>query len=571
LCNFWGAAAPLLFDQENAMNTLPHWWQNGVIYQIYPKSFQDTTGSGTGDLRGVIQRLDYLKTLGVDALWLTPFYLSPQIDNGYDVADYTSIDPAYGTLADFDELVVQAKARGLRVILDMVFNHTSTAHPWFRDALHPTSPYRQYYIWHDGEPSTPPNNWLSKFGGNAWQWHADSEQYYLHLYAVEQADLNWENPAVRADLKKVCEFWADRGVDGLRLDVINVISKDQTFPFDTAGDGRRFYTDGPRAHEFLQEMSRDVFVPRNLMTVGEMSSTTLEHCQQYASLDGRELSMTFNFHHLKVDYPGGEKWTLAAPDFVALKALFNHWQQGMHNCAWNALFWCNHDQPRIVSRFGDEGELRVPAAKMLAMVLHGMQGTPYIYQGEELGMTNPHFTQITDYRDVESHNMFAAQRAAGRDADELLAILACKSRDNSRTPMQWSAETNGGFTTGTPWISLGDNARDVNAEAALNDPDSVFYAYQQLIALRKNQPVLTWGDYEDLLPLHPHLWCYRRQHNGQTLLIVANLSRECQQWQPGSLPGHWQVLMSNYAEVSLAPGDMTLRPFEAVWWLGSNP
>lgn len=552
------------------MNTLPQWWQNGVIYQIYPKSFQDTTGSGTGDLRGVIQRLDYLKTLGVDAIWLTPFYISPQIDNGYDVADYTAIDPAYGTLADFDELVAQAKARGIRLVLDMVLNHTSTAHPWFRESQHPTSPYRQYYIWRDGEPSTPPNNWLSKFGGNAWQWHAESEQYYLHLFAPEQADLNWENPAVRDDLKKVCEFWADRGVDGLRLDVVNLISKDQTFPFDTDGDGRRFYTDGPRVHEFLQEMSRDVFVPRGLMTVGEMSSTALEHCQQYGNLDGRELSMTFNFHHLKVDYPGGEKWTLAAPDYVELKSLFRHWQQGMHNQAWNALFWCNHDQPRIASRFGDEGEFRVPAAKMLAMVLHGMQGTPYIYQGEEIGMTNPHFTQITDYRDVESHNMFAAQRAAGCDADELLAILASKSRDNSRTPMQWSAEENGGFTTGTPWISQCDNAREVNVEAALNDPDSVFYTYQQLIALRKTQSVLTWGDYQDLLPEHPHLWCYRRQYNGQTLVVAANLSREFQHWQPGSQPGHWQVLMSNYAEMSLAPGDMTLRPFEAVWWLLSD-
>ncbi|WP_437890678.1 alpha,alpha-phosphotrehalase [Phytobacter sp. V91] len=552
------------------MKTLPQWWQNGVIYQIYPKSFQDTTGSGTGDLRGVIQRLDYLKTLGVDALWLTPFYISPQVDNGYDVADYTAIDPAYGTLADFDELVAQAKARGLRLILDMVFNHTSTAHPWFREARHPASPYRQYYIWREGRAGGLPNNWQSKFGGDAWQWDAAGEAYYLHLFAAEQADLNWENPQVRDELKNVCAFWADRGVDGLRLDVVNLISKNQAFPDDPDGDGRRFYTDGPRVHEFLQEMSRDVFTPRNLMTVGEMSSTALAHCQQYASLDGRELSMTFNFHHLKVDYPGGEKWTLAAPDYVALKALFNHWQQGMHNVAWNALFWCNHDQPRIVSRFGDEGALRVPAAKMLAMVLHGMQGTPYIYQGEELGMTNPHFTQITDYRDVESHNMFATLRASGRDADELLAILASKSRDNSRTPMQWSTEEHGGFTTGTPWISLCDNAQEINAGAALNDPDSVFYAYQRLIALRKTQPVLSKGDYEDLLPAHPYLWCYRRRHNGQTLVVAANLSREYQQWQPTIQAGNWQMLMSNYEEVSPAPGNMTLRPFEAVWWLASD-
>ncbi|HDT1117081.1 TPA: alpha,alpha-phosphotrehalase [Enterobacter roggenkampii] len=549
------------------MNTLPHWWQNGVIYQIYPKSFQDTTGSGTGDLRGVTQRLDYLKTLGIDAIWLTPFYISPQVDNGYDVANYTAIDPAYGTLDDFDELVAEAHARGIRIVLDMVFNHTSTQHAWFRESLNKASPYRQFYIWRDGTPEQLPNNWRSKFGGNAWRWHAESEQYYLHLFAPEQADLNWENPAVRAELKKVCEFWADRGVDGLRLDVINLISKDQDFPNDETGDGRRFYTDGPRIHEYLQEMSRDVFTPRNLMTVGEMSSTSLENCQQYASLDGRELSMTFNFHHLKVDYPGGEKWTLAKPDFVALKTLFRHWQQGMHNKAWNALFWCNHDQPRIVSRFGDEGEYRVHAAKMLGMVLHGMQGTPYIYQGEELGMTNPHFSRITDYRDVESLNMFAELRASGREPDELLAILASKSRDNGRTPMQWDASHNAGFTEGEPWIGVCDNYETVNARAALDDADSVFYTYQSLIRLRKTLPVLTWGDYEDLLPEHPSLWCYRRQWQGQTLIVVANLSRERQQWQPDPVQGAWRVALGNYDDVPSRPNARLLRPFEAIWWV----
>ncbi|MCU7295950.1 alpha,alpha-phosphotrehalase [Escherichia albertii] len=549
------------------MTHLPHWWQNGVIYQIYPKSFQDTTGSGTGDLRGVIQRLDYLQKLSVDAIWLTPFYVSPQVDNGYDVANYTAIDPTYGTLDDFDELVTQAKSRGIRVILDMVFNHTSTQHAWFHEALKKESPYRQFYIWRDGEPGIPPNNWRSKFGGNAWRWHAESGQYYLHLFAPEQADLNWENPEVRAELKKVCEFWADRGVDGLRLDVVNLISKDQNFPNDLDGDGRRFYTDGPRVHEFLHEMNRDVFTPRGLMTVGEMSSTSLEHCQRYAALTGSELSMTFNFHHLKVDYPDGEKWTLAKPDFVALKTLFRYWQQGMHNIAWNALFWCNHDQPRIVSRFGDEDQYREPAAKMLAMVLHGMQGTPYIYQGEEIGMTNPHFTRITDYRDVESLNMFAELRSNGRDADELLAILASKSRDNSRTPMQWNNGDNAGFTTGKPWIGLCDNYQEINVETALADESSVFYTYQKLIALRKQEPILTWGNYQDLLPISPALWCYRREWQGQSLLVIANLSRDVQSWQPTQIRGDWQLLMHNYEEASPQPCAMTLRPFEAVWWL----
>lgn len=549
------------------MNMTPPWWQQGVIYQIYPKSFQDTTGNGTGDLAGVIQRLDYLQTLGVDAIWLTPFYISPQVDNGYDVAHYTAIDTAYGTLDDFDQLVAGAHERGIRIILDMVFNHTSTQHAWFHEAVHKESPRRDFYIWRDGSPEVAPNNWRSKFGGSAWRWHAESGQYYLHLFAPEQADLNWENPAVRAELKKVCEFWADRGVDGLRLDVINLISKDQDFPDDVNGDGRRFYTDGPRIHDYLQEFSRDVFTPRGLMTVGEMSSTTLANCQRYAALDGKELSMTFNFHHLKVDYPAGQKWTLAAPDYVALKAIFSHWQQGMHNVAWNALFWCNHDQPRIVSRFGDEGELRVPAAKMLAMVLHGMQGTPYIYQGEELGMTNPHFTRIIDYRDVESHNMFAELRAQGHKPEHLLAILASKSRDNSRTPMQWDDSDNAGFTTGTPWIGLCDNYRAINAKAALNDPDSVFYAYQNLIRLRKAHPIFTWGSYQDLLPEHPFIWCYRREWQGQQLMVVANLSRESHWCMPGECGDGWQVLMSNYPDAAPRPCEGTLRPFEAVYWL----
>lgn len=553
--------------QQQTLNTPAHWWQNGVIYQIYPKSFQDTTASGSGDLRGITSRLDYLRELGIDAIWLTPFYLSPQVDNGYDVADYTAIDPAYGALEDFDQLLASARSRGIRIILDMVFNHTSTQHPWFRAAQDKNSPYRQFYIWRPGSADAPPNNWRAKFGGSAWRWHPQSGQYYLHLFSPQQADLNWENPALRAELKKVCQFWARRGVAGLRLDVINLISKDQNFPDDPQGNGQRFYTDGPRVHQFLQEMSRDVFTPCQLMTAGEMSSTTLAHCQRYAALDGRELSMVFNFHHLKVDYRNGEKWTRAAPDYVALKTIFRHWQQAMHNVAWNALFWCNHDQPRIVSRFGDEGEYRVVSAKMLAIALHGMQGTPCIYQGEEIGMTNPHFTRISDYRDIESHNMFARQRAQGRDAAELLAILADKSRDNSRTPMQWNSRRQAGFTEGEPWIPLAANAHAINVETALSDPDSVFYTYQRLIALRKAQPVIAQGDYEDLLPHHPWLWCYRRRWQGQTLLVVANLGYQHQHWQPEVNARNWQRLISNYQDISHYPATMTLRPFEAAWWL----
>ncbi|EPZ8125844.1 alpha,alpha-phosphotrehalase [Yersinia enterocolitica] len=551
------------------MNNPIPWWQNGVIYQIYPKSFQDSTGNGYGDLAGVTQRLDYLQKLGVDAIWLTPVYVSPQVDNGYDVADYCAIDPAYGTLDDFKHLVEQAHQRGIRIVMDMVFNHTSTEHAWFKASTDRNSPYRQFYIWRDGKGDNLPNNWRSKFGGNAWQWHAASGQYYLHLFATEQADLNWEHQPVRDELKKVCEFWADIGVDGLRLDVINLVSKQQDFPDDFDGDGRRFYTDGPRIHEFLQEMSRDVFQPRGLMTVGEMSSTRLEHCQRYAALGGDELSMTFNFHHLKVDYLNGEKWSLMQPDRVELKQIFNQWQQGMHNRAWNALFWCNHDQPRIVSRFGDEGALRLPAAKMLAMVLHGMQGTPYIYQGEEIGMTNPNFSSIDQYRDVESLNMFAELSAKGRDADQLLAILATKSRDNGRTPMQWDRSHNAGFSQGTPWIEPCSNYGEINVDAALADADSVFYAYQYLIALRKQHDVFTFGDYQDLCPQHPDLWCYLRSWQGKQLLVVANLSGEPQQWQPEDidLDGHWQLLMSSYGESAFQPQAMQLRAYEGIYWI----
>lgn len=545
--------------------TVP-WWQNGVIYQIYPKSFQDSTGSGTGDLNGIIQRLDYLQKLGVSALWLTPVYPSPQIDNGYDVADYCAINPDYGTMADFERLVDEAHQRGMRIVMDMVFNHSSTQHPWFVAAQDPSDEKHDFYIWRDGEAQALPNNWRSKFGGNAWQWSESAEKYYLHLFAPQQADLNWEHPPVREALKAVCHFWADKGVDGLRLDVINLVSKQQDFPDDLQGDGRRFYTDGPRIHEFLSEFGRDVFKPRGLMTVGEMSSTQLEHCQRYAALDGSELSMTFNFHHLKVDYPGGEKWTLAKPDYVELKRIFAYWQQGMHNRAWNALFWCNHDQPRIVSRFGDEGEWRSLSAKMLAMVLHGMQGTPYIYQGEELGMTNPGFTDIEQYRDVESLNMFRELSEQGRDSAELLAILATKSRDNSRTPMQWNASPNAGFTQGTPWIEPADNYTEINAQAAVADETSVYYCYQALIKLRKQLPLLTHGDYEDLLPNHPAQWCYRRSYQGKNLYVLANLSAQTQTLEiSGELPKQGRVLMSNYPQQSAVP--QSLRPYESIYWL----
>ena len=546
------------------------WWQSAVIYQIYPKSFQDSGASGTGDLKGIMARLDYLKTLGVDALWLTPVYVSPQVDNGYDIADYYAIDPAYGTMADFETLLAAAHARDIRIVMDIVVNHTSTEHAWFKSALgDKNSPYRDYYIWRDPVDGGVPNNWQSKFGGSAWELDSATGQYYLHLFAREQADLNWENPAVRAEVKNIIHFWAKKGVDGFRLDVINLISKDQAFPNDEIGDGRRFYTDGPRIHEFLQDVSRDVFAPVGAMTVGEMSSTSLEHCQRYGALDGSELSMVFNFHHLKVDYPNGDKWTKAPFDFLELKRIFNHWQSGMYGKGWSALFWCNHDQPRIVSRFGDEGEYRVVAAKMLASTLHGLQGTPYIYQGEEIGMTNPGYQRIDDYQDVESRNIFAIKQAEGMSEAEILAILGAKSRDNSRTPMQWSAAPNAGFTNGTPWLKPAANYSGINAEAALADQHSVFWHYRDLIALRKAHPIFTLGDYQELLTGHPQIWAYARRANGQTLLVVSNFYGEPVEFAlPAELQsGQGRLLLGNYPDSPAQPQSGMLRPYESLIWL----
>ena len=546
-----------------------NWWRQAVVYQIYPKSFQDSGGKGTGDLQGIIRRLDYLQELGVDALWLTPIYSSPQVDNGYDIADYYAIDPAFGTMQDFDQLVTACKQRGLHLIMDMVFNHTSTEHCWFKTAIQdPQSRFRDFYIWRNPVNGQEPNNWQSKFGGNAWAFDPQSSQYYLHLFSEQQADLNWENPEVREEIKKVLHFWADKGVDGFRLDVINLISKQQDFCDDTSGDGRRFYTDGPRVHEYLQELARDVFLPRGCMTVGEMSSTTLDHCQRYSRADGRELSMVFNFHHLKVDYPNGEKWQLAEPDFIELKKIFADWQNGLHQQGWSALFWCNHDQPRIVSRFGHEGEYREKSAKMLATVLHMLQGTPYIYQGEEIGMTNPHFQQIDGYRDVESLNLWQANQQQQIPSSQTLAVLAARSRDNSRTPIPWDSSDTAGFSQAVPWIPFGDNVTTINVAAALENKNSVFYCYQQLIRLRKQHPVIMNGNYQDLLPDHPAIWCYQRDDGNRKLLVIANLSENSIEFE---LPDAWknidsECLLHNNETPPLLD-ERILTPYEVSVWI----
>ncbi|WP_426354222.1 alpha,alpha-phosphotrehalase [Exiguobacterium sp. R-39] len=534
-------------------------WRKSAVYQIYPKSFYSPEGKATGTLRGVTAKLDYLTELGVDYLWLTPVYASPQRDNGYDVSDYYAIDPSYGTMADFDQLIAEANKRQLSVMMDIVVNHCSTDHMWFQQGRNPDSPYHDYFIWRD-----EPTDWVSKFGGSAWSFDDVAGKYYLHLFDETQADLNWENPALREAVYQMMGFWRDKGVRGFRLDVINLISKDDSFADDPTGDGRKYYTDGPRVHDYLQEMNQRVFAGHDLMTVGEMSSTTLDHCLRYSNTNEQELKMTFNFHHLKVDYPNGEKWTAAPFDFLELKRILSDWQVGMQGNAWNAIFWCNHDQPRVVSRFGDDTVYRIESAKMLATTLHGLQGTPYIYQGEEIGTPNPDFTDLADYRDVETLNAYTEKTTLGETEADILAAIRQKSRDNARTPMQWDASPHAGFSTATPWIPVPENHTSINVEAALADPDSVFYHYKKLIHLRKQYDVLTNGIYRLLTPDDLALWAYERITDEERLLVLSNFYGTTTSF---TLPDEWldhQILIQNYPDVLETSGQVTLRPYESL-------
>lgn len=543
------------------------WWKKSVVYQIYPKSFLDTTGSGTGDLQGIIQKLDYLHSLGVDVIWLTPVYQSPQHDNGYDISDYFKIDPMYGTMEDFQQLLDETHKRDMKLIMDLVINHTSTEHEWFKQsASSKDNAYRDYYIWKDAIDSAEPNNWQSKFGGSAWQYDEQTEQYYLHLFDRTQADLNWENEQLRENLYDMIRFWAKKGIDGFRLDVINLISKDQRFLSDETGDGRKFYTDGPRVHEFLHEMNQAALSPYNLVTVGEMSSTSIDNCILYTQPERQELNMTFQFHHLKVDYPGGEKWVNAPFDFIELKKILSDWQIGMHEGnGWNALFWCNHDQPRVVSRFGDDKTYHQESAKMLATTLHMMKGTPYIYQGEEIGMTNPNFTSIEEYRDVESLNAYKLLKEQGKTEQEILGILNQKSRDNSRTPMQWSDEENAGFTKGSPWIRPAKNYPKINAAQAEKDSESIFNHYQQLIALRKKYDIITYGDYQPLLLNDANVFVYTRHWQDEKLVVVSNFyPEEVTINLPFSNNANTEILLSNYKDSGKSFESLTLRAYESV-------
>lgn len=539
-------------------------FSNKVVYQIYPKSFRDTNGDGFGDILGVIEKLDYLQELGVDYLWLTPFFPSPQKDNGYDVADYCAIDSRFGTMEDLEELIKQGEKRGIGLMLDMVFNHTSTEHVWFQKALAGEEKYQKYYIFKDGTPDKAPTNWQSKFGGSAWEYVKGLKKWYLRLYDVTQADLNWDNREVREELKDILRFWKEKGIRAFRFDVINVISKPEKMEDDFQGDGRRFYSDGPYVHEYLKELVKDAGI-EDFVTVGEMSSTSLEHCIRYSAPEEKELSMCFNFHHLKVDYKDGDKWSLMPADYKKLKELFIKWQIGMQKGnGWNALFWCNHDQPRIVSRIGDERDYWKESAKMLAGMIHLMRGTPYIYQGEEIGMLNAHYSSIEQYQDVESLNYYQILLEKGKTKEEAIATLAARSRDNSRTPMQWNKERYGGFSKTKPWLPMAASFReDITVEAQQKDKDSILNFYKKLIAIRKEYPVVAKGEISFLETEEDKVLIYQRSLGEQQLIVLCNLDKKKQEVKINKEWSSYQILLENYQGRELPlEGLYTMEPYE---------
>ena len=535
------------------------WWKNAVVYQIYPKSFQDSNGDGIGDIQGIISRLDYLADLGIDAVWLSPVYCSPQDDNGYDISDYQDIDPMFGTLSDMEELIAEAKKRNIRIIMDLVLNHTSDEHRWFLEAKKSReNPYHDYYVWKDGVEGELPNDMKASFGGPAWEWVPELQQYYFHQFSVKQPDLNWENPKVRREIYDMILWWMDKGVGGFRLDVIDQIAKEPD---------RKITNNGPRLHEFLQEMSRETFQKGDLITVGEAWGANTENAKLYSNPDGSEFSMVFQFEHVMLDQqPGKEKWDLAPLPFVKLKQCMAKWQEELYGKGWNSLFMDNHDLPRIVSRWGDDKEYREESAKMLATVFHGMQGTPYVYQGEELGMTNVKFEDITHYRDIETLNLYRERLEKGYSPEDVMRSIYAKSRDNARTPMQWSAEENAGFTDGTPWIEVNPNYTEINAESERKDPDSVYHFYRKLIHMRKEYLVLVDGKFELLLPDDEQIFAYVRRDDDSQMLVCANFTGE-----PAECPvsGEWkgaQVLLHNYqGELSwgMDSEKIELKPYEA--------
>ena len=540
---------------NNTMNSAKDnmkWWKNAVVYQIYPKSFKDSNGDGIGDLKGIISKIPYLGELGIGAIWLSPVCKSPQADNGYDISDYQDIDPMFGNVDDMEELIAEAKKYNIRIMMDLVLNHTSNKHRWFEEAKKSKdNPYHDYYVWRDGEEGVEPNDMKGVFGGSAWEWVPEIKQYYFHQFLPEQPDLNWDNPKVRREIYDMILWWMDKGVGGFRLDVIDQIAKEPD---------KKITINGPRLQEYFRELSKETFQKGDLITVGEAWGADVERAKLYSNPDGSEFSMVFQFEHIGLDQQEGkEKWDLAPLPFVKLKQVMNHWQKELHGCGWNSLFWNNHDLPRIVSRWGNDGEYRVESAKMLAILLHGMQGTPYIYQGEEIGMTNVKY-DIDDYRDVEIHNMYRERIEAGYSKDDIMRSIYAKGRDNARTPMQWDDTENAGFTDGTPWIRVNDNYKEINAKAQINDPDSIFSCYKKLIQFRKEYSVLVDGDFDLLLENDENIFAYQRKNDNQKIVVICNFFDKTIEMPLEDKVKDMQILIANYSEIE---DTSVLRPYEA--------
>ncbi len=532
------------------------WWKNAVIYEIYPRSFADSNHDGIGDLQGIISKLDYLENLGIDAIWLCPVCKSPQDDNGYDISDYQDIDPVFGTLKDMEELIQEAEKRHIRIIMDLVLNHSSDEHYWFQEARKSRdNPYHDYYVWRDGAERIPPNDMRAAFGGSAWEWVPEVKQYYFHQFSVKQPDLNWENPRLRQEIYHMINWWISKGVGGFRLDVIDQIAKEPD---------KKITNNGPRLHEFIRELSRETFRKADLVTVGEAWGATIDLAKLYSNPDGSELSMVFQFEHICLDQiEGKEKWDLAPLPFLKLKEVFGRWQRELYEKGWNSLFWNNHDLPRIVSRWGNDGRYRVESAKMLAILLHGMQGTPYIYQGEELGMTNVQYG-IEEYRDIETLNLYKERLEAGYTKEDIMHSIYAKSRDNARTPMQWNDRENAGFTEGKPWLRVNPNYREINAAKQTEDEDSVFRCYQELIRLRKKYPVFTEGRFQMLLETDENIFAYTRTDARTQLIVVCNFYDKTVSCQAGCLEHSARLLIGNYKDTGQT---MLLRPYEARMYL----
>lgn len=529
------------------------WWKSAVIYQIYPRSFQDTNGDGFGDFQGIIKRLPYLEKLGIDCIWLCPVYRSPQDDNGYDISDYCDVDSMFGTMADMEELIGKAREHGIYIVMDLVLNHSSDEHKWFIEAKKSReNPYHDYYVWRDGKEGVLPNDMKAAFGGSAWEWVPEVEQYYFHQFSVKQPDLNWENPKLRQELWDIINFWIDKGVGGFRLDVIDLVGK---------VPDEKITSNGPKLHEYIKEMTAHTFVRDNLISVGETWSATPEIAKLYSNPDGSELSMVFQFEHICLDQQEGkEKWDLAPLPFHKFKEVWNKWQTELYGCGWNSLFWDNHDLPRIVSRWGDEGQYREESAKMLATLLHGMQGTPYIYQGEELGMTNVKY-ELEEYRDIELFGMYKERRAQGYTHEELMESIYAKTRDNARTPMQWDTTEQAGFTTGKPWIKVNPNYTEINAAEQVDCEDSIFNYYRKLIQLRKELPVLTDGKFTMLDMDHDQIFAYLRDNGEDKLLVVCNFYGNTVDYAVSEKAEDLELLIGNYTEENMQTD--VLRPYEA--------